>query len=139
LYVFEAGVDVRGNFSFFTRRYKNPNGTITSLNFSPTDNCITYTTISGHFITWNEPIPADHPHPAKAGQKRAPRGADTTDALFDDEEGEGEDLAELEDDWIEDDVGDGNGMKYGERERSVGFGAKEVGKLLISDSRMCSY
>ncbi len=48
--------------------------------------------------------------------------------MFDDDDEEGEDLAEFDDDWIVDDVAAEDGPRYGERERSVGFGAKEVGE-----------
>jgi hypothetical protein len=117
-------------------RYKNPNETITSLNFSPTDNAISFTTLNGKFITWNDPVPADHPHPARTNDKRSlgNRGAaddkTATDALFDDE-GEGEDLADLDDDWIIDDEGGEGGARYGEREKSLGVGAKEVGEWTL--------
>ena len=123
-------------------RVKVNGGTVTGLEFSPTDNALSWACIDGTFNTWTDPVPAEKSHPAQQPRVHATRqnglgdgGEGLKQLDGEDDDDMGEDLADFDnDDWI---VDDEDGGKYRERETSpnVGNGVREVGKLAARQTR----
>lgn len=117
-------------------RVKVNGGTVTGLEFSPTDNALSWACVDGTFNTWTDPIPAEKPHPARQPRVHATRqnglgdGAEGFGQLEADDDDVGEDLMDFDnDDWIIDDE-EGGGVNYKDREASpnLGNGVREVGQ-----------
>lgn len=116
---------------------------MTGLEFSPTDNALSWACVDGTFSTWTDPVPAEKPHPARQPRVHATRqnGLGENGEGFGQLEGEddddmGEDLADFDnDDWIIDDE-EGGGVNYKDREASpnLGNGVREVGESSIRTS-----
>lgn len=102
-------------------RYTNPSGAITGLSFSPIQNLLAFTSSSGQFSRWTDPIPSTLPSPIVSEAVQAK----TLDKLLDDEFGD-EDGLDIEergediDDWIVDDDG------YADLEEGKGRGGVVV-------------
>jgi len=115
---------------------------VTGLEFSPTDNALSWACVDGTFSTWTDPVPAEKPHPARQPRVHATRqnGLGENGEGFGQLEGEddddmGEDLADFDnDDWIIDD--EEGGVNYKDREASpnLGNGVREVGESSIRTS-----
>lgn len=106
---------------------------VTGLEFSPTDNALSFTTTGGNFYAWQDVVPSSLAHPAKA-----PKNANGFEMLGDDDDVDGEDAIEgghldLDDDgWIEhdeeEDVGPDGLTKYRIRGESLDPVEREIGK-----------
>ena len=114
-------------------RTKTDGKTVTGLEFSPTDNTLAFTTTGGNFYAWQDVVPSNHPHPAKAPKSGLEMLGDDDDV--DGEDANGGDEFDLDDDaWIEndeeEDVGPDGMTKYRIRGESIDAEAtKEIGKL----------
>ncbi|KAJ9120184.1 hypothetical protein QFC22_003083 [Naganishia vaughanmartiniae] len=103
-------------------RMKTDGNIVSGLEFSPTDNTLSFTTTGGNVYVWQDVIPSGLPHPAKA-----PRGANGLDMLAEDDDMDGDDDLDnliLDDDaWIEhdedEDVGHDGKTNYRVRGESV--------------------
>lgn len=101
---------------------------VTGLEFSPTDNALSFTTTGGNFYAWQDVVPTSLAHPAKT-----PKNPNGLEMLADDDDVDGEDEGDggdlgLDDDdgWIEND--DEDGVAFGERGESVEpVGTREIG------------
>lgn len=108
---------------------------VTGLEFSPTDNALSFTTTGGNFYAWQDVVPSSLAHPA-----RAPKTANAFEMLGDDDDVDGDDGGDgldLDDDgWIEhdeeEDVGPDGVTKYRVRGESVDpVETKEIGEYTI--------
>jgi chromosome transmission fidelity protein 4 len=120
-------------------RYSNPEGSVSSLSFSPISNLIAFTTLSGAFTRWTAPIPDSLPSPFATAAAQAKR----LEKILDDEFGVGDDEADIEergedlfgdngaidgeDDWIVDDDG---AYTKDEGEQKWRKGRTEVGESI---------
>jgi hypothetical protein len=119
--------------SCLRNRIKVTGGIVTGLEFSPTDNAISWTCLDGTFSTWQDPIPAELAHPARLPRVHATRQQGLEGELVDGIEADEDDLMgedlEMEDndDWI---VDDNDGAIYKERAVTPNGegGMREVGK-----------
>lgn len=117
-------------------RMKTDGNIVSGLEFSPTDNTLSFTTTGGNVYVWQDVVPADLPHPA-----RVPRGANGLDMLAEDDDIDGdEDMDNLildDDAWIDhdedEDVGHAGQTNYRVRGESVDgeIGMKEMGKYMV--------
>jgi chromosome transmission fidelity protein 4 len=113
-------------------RTKTDGKIVTGLEFSPNDNALAFTTTGGNFYAWQDVVPSNHPHPAKAPKTGLEMLGDDDDVDGDDaNDGDNFDLDD-DDGWIEhdedEDVGPDGLTKYRVRGESVDpGGVKEIG------------
>lgn len=113
-------------------RTKTDGKIVTGLEFSPNDNALAFTTTGGNFYAWQDVVPSNHPHPAKAPKNGLEMLGDDDDVDGDDaNDGDNFDLDD-DDGWIEhdedEDVGPDGLTKYRVRGESVDpGGVKEIG------------